>query len=86
MANGDAWGKGARDFFRANWFLIIALVGVLGWGIRIEARTENMATVTHVQAARYETLLILEEYVGEIKEDIAYIRGKVEFLDPESAP
>jgi hypothetical protein len=86
--NGDVWGVNAREFFKANWFLIVALVAVLGWGLRLEANTQDRFTSTDAGKQKAEILLIIEENQSEIKDsisgvavDVAYIRGRYEADD-----
>lgn len=90
MKNGDAWGRHMADYVKRHWVILGLLFTVAGWVVKVEAQTKDRYTGAQAAKDKAEIMLIVQEQYGQIredmtvvKEDVAYIKGKVEILSSD---
>lgn len=81
--NGAKFQKQFNMWLKENWLMLVTLAIVIGWGVRIEGRTDDRYTATQAEVEKAALMLIikdelipLREDITDIKEDVAYLRGQ----------
>lgn len=85
--NGGRAQRGVNLWLAENWKLLMVVFLVIGWGARIEGRTDDRYTGAQAMEDKVALAEMLEirldsmaRELAEVKSDTAYLRGRFEAL------